>query len=148
MRLCKHFFYLSGGLSFNFLYFAFWEEGMMLQLKLCVCTSLSSHSWYIGSGLWKPSDSFVVCFCEPDDAQHWMSLPAFWSNWPIKHPINLFPLQFAYRKQRTVHLQGASNINCMQHCCFYIDVVVFHNQSPLITMIKWTSHFQNWNLFH
>ena len=37
-----------------------------------------------------------------------------------KRPINLFPLLCANRKQRIVHLQGASNINCMQHCCFYI----------------------------
>ena len=29
---------------YNFLYFSFWEEGMMLQLKLCVCTSLSSET--------------------------------------------------------------------------------------------------------
>ena len=27
---------------YNFLYFSFREEGMILQLKLCVCTSLSS----------------------------------------------------------------------------------------------------------
>ena len=26
---------------YNFLYISFWEEGMMLQLKLCLCTSLS-----------------------------------------------------------------------------------------------------------
>ena len=28
---------------YNFVYFSFWEEGMMLQSKLCVCTSLSSE---------------------------------------------------------------------------------------------------------
>ena len=28
-------------LLYNFLYLSFWKEGMMLQLKLCVCRSLS-----------------------------------------------------------------------------------------------------------
>ena len=38
----SQYFYFSDRLSLYFLYFSFWEEGMMLQLKLYVYTSLRS----------------------------------------------------------------------------------------------------------
>ena len=54
--------------------------------------------------LWNPSDSFVICFCGPESAQR--------------------SKEFANRKQRIVHFQGASNIKCST-VVFIIDVCRF-----------------------
>ena len=132
-----------------------WVEGRITRLPLLPCSSQSfvhfltklsgpftwqTKSW-LGSGivnrlewLWNPSDSFVICFSGPDGAQRSIAFLAFWSYLPIK------TCHYLIRSQKTKDCapSGSFQHRTATPLVIYLMFVVFHNQSPLITMAQVT----------
>ena len=109
--------------------------------RFCSRKTLGIHVIDKVECLWSPTDFFLyvfVRFCRLDLAQRSIASRSFWPYWPIKTSHCFIQSQFLNKKQRVVHGQEASNINCSSVVLIF-DVSGFYNQSPLLCL--WRKSF-------
>ena len=103
-----------------------------LHLKDITLVMVNRVEW-----LWDPSDSFVICFCEPEGPQRSIAFQYFFILLTNKNDAIIYSDTICEQKKRIVHYQWASNINwsTVVFVVFILMFAAFHNRSTNYALI-------------